>query len=219
MDRMNELPGGKASGEVENASFGDDDAVAVVERDGILMAVGPDRSVQRFMETMDAWESAVSNSMAPAAIRTVSTAAGLVANAQASSGAWVQLTKESTDRFRQLAKTNKPQNGVLSGVIRGEKGRIDQHVKFQLTQPGSVNPLVLTNVAKIATSMAAAAAEEEMRDLIEGIDRKLDALIEDRRSEVVGATRGVTEVMDEAFAHYQYAAEFGETAWDKIQTV
>ncbi|WP_431862813.1 hypothetical protein [Micrococcus terreus] len=194
------------------------DELAVVEHEGILMAVGPGRSVQRFMESIDAGEAA-SNSMSPAALRTVSAVAGLASAAQESSGAWVKLTPESTARFRQLSATNRPKDGLFSGVIRGEKGRIDQHARFHLPKSGSVNPLMLANVTTIAASFAAAAAEEEMRDLLAGIDRKLDALIADRRSEVIGATRGVTEVMDEAFTHYQHAGEVGETAWSKVQSV
>ncbi|MEO9248012.1 hypothetical protein ABDK96_09990 [Citricoccus nitrophenolicus] len=216
---MNSEPVDRAdlNGATINDALGED--IAVIERDGMLMAVGEPHTVERFLVSIDAWEGAAEKTLSPAVMNTVSAAAGVTATAQRATGKWVQLAPESSKRLHELAGTNKPIDGMLSGVIRGDKGRIDKHIKFKVPDRGAINPLMLTNVATIATAMAAAAAEEEMRELIAGIDKKLDQLAADRRSEVIGATRGVTQVMDEAFAHYREAGELGETAWDKVQSV
>lgn len=205
------------SGASNDEVVGED--VAVVERDGILMTVGEPQAVERFLVSIDAWGTAAEQTLSPAVMNTVGAAVGLTATAQKATGKWVQLAPESAKRLNELAGTNKPVDGMLSGVIRGSKGRIDKHIKFRVPDRGAINPLMLTNVATMATAMAAAAAEEEMRELIAGIDKKLDRLAADRRSEVIGATRGVTQVMDEAFTHYREAGELGSTAWDKVQSV
>ena len=216
---MNSEPAGRAdlSGITIDEEVGQD--IAVVERDGLLMTVGDPEAVESFLGSIDAWDAALEQTLSPAVMNTVGAVAGLAATAQKATGKWVQLDPESSKRLRELAGTNRPVDGMLSGVIRGNKGRIDKHINFRVPDRGAINPLMLTNVATIATAMAAAAAEEEMRELIAGIDKKLDRLAADRRSEVVGATSGVTQVMDEAFAHYREAGELGNTAWDKVQSV
>jgi hypothetical protein len=218
-DHMNLEPVDRGNQGGASSSTSSSEDIAVVERDGVLMTVGEPNAVERFLTSLDAWEEAADSSLSPAVMNVVGAAAGVAATTQGATGRWVQLTRESSKRLHDLAGTNKPVDGMLSGVIRGDKGRIDKHIKFKLPDHGSINPLMLTNVATMATAMAAAAAEEEMRELIAGIDKKLDQLAADRRSEVVGVTRGVTQVMDEAFTHYRHAGELGNTAWDKVQSV
>ncbi|MFC0248419.1 hypothetical protein ACFFIO_07885 [Citricoccus parietis] len=193
--------------------------LAAVEHGDVWLISGEDATVASVLDEIGVMKDGSGGILTASVAHRVSQACGLTAQLQAHSGRWVKLTEDSAARLRQLAATNKPKDGVLSGVVRGKHGRIDQHVRFSMPNRGMVNPLVLSNVATLAASFAAQAAAEELQDTLRGIEEKIDALAEDRRTELVGATRGVTQVVAEAFTLYQRTGELGSASWDKVQSL
>jgi len=193
--------------------------IAAVEHGDVWLISGDTTTIESFLTEVGGSIENVGGALSSTAARRVSEACGIVAQAQENGGRWVRLTEESAARLRDLASTNRPKNGLMGGVIRGPKGRIDRHVRFVMPQAGMVNPLVLSNVATLAASFAAQAAAEEMKETLRGIEEKIDALAEDRRAEMVGGTRGVTAVIFEAFTLYQRTGELSSASWDKIQSL
>lgn len=198
------------------AAAGVDDVVAV-ENEGMLLLLGDDQRIDALLAEWGVDGSSRSGRVDSRMLNTVSGVASTAAQLQESSGRWVKLTKESAASFRKLSKTNKPRNGVLSGVIRGDKGRVAQHAKFSMGDL-KINPANLAGLANLAGAFAAQMAAEEIKGLLEGIDSKISSLAEDRRAELVGVTRGVTSVIGEAFELYQTTGALGQSSWEKIQS-
>ncbi|MGM7669854.1 hypothetical protein [Microbacterium sp. A93] len=193
--------------------------LAVVEHGDVWLISGELAAVESVVDHVAGSTEILGGALSANAARRVSEACGVTAQVQEQSGRWVRMTEESAARLKALQATNQPRNGLMSGVIRGEKGRIDKHLKFSMPKGRMTNPLVLANVATLAASFAAQAAAEEMKETLQGIENKIDALAADRRSEMVGATRGVTSVIFESFTLYQRVGEIGSSSWDKVQSL
>lgn len=193
--------------------------LAVVEHGDVWLISGELAAIESVMDQVIGSTEVFGGALSANAARRVSEACGVATQVQEQSGRWVRMTEESAARLKELQATNLPKNGLMSGVIRGEKGRIDKHLKFSMPKGGMTNPLVLANVATLAASFAAQAAAEEMKETLKGIENKIDALAADRRSELIGATRGVTSVIFESFTLYQRVGELGSSSWDKIQSL
>jgi hypothetical protein len=58
-----------------------------------------------------------------------------------------------------------------------------------------------------------------MKETLRGIEEKIDALSEDRRTELVGGMRGVTAFIFEAVTIYQHPGELSSASWDKVQSL
>jgi hypothetical protein len=193
--------------------------IAAVEHGDVWLISGDTAAIESFLAEASGSVVSAGGALSASAARRVSEACGIAAQVQENSGRWVRLTEESAARLRDLASTNRPKNGLMGGVIRSQKGRIDRHVRFIMPKAGSVNPFVLSSVATLAASYAAQAAAEEMQETLRGIEEKIDALSEDRRTELVGGTRGVTAVIFEAFTLYQRTGELASASWDKVQSL
>lgn len=126
---------------------------------------------------------------------------------------WVQLTPESQQRLAELAKFNFPKDGILSGALRGDKGRIDSFAQFT---PGGLNPLVLSNVATLTATMALRTAVAQLEALVQSMDVKLDRLLEDNRTKTLGDIQGLTQVLARAFELYEETGRITDTAWSQI---
>jgi hypothetical protein len=188
-----------------------------VEGEAALI-VGDDADIDALIERIwadDARPKSVS--MTKDALAAVSAATGFASQSQANGGKWVKLTEESAAKLRDLAVNNPPKNGVMAGVIRGPKGRINQHAKFVMPGGGTPNPLMMSNAATLAMSMAIQVAIEDLRKYLETMDVKLDKLLQNDRAEAMGEIRGITRIMSEAFDMYQETGRVSSVSWDKVQ--
>ncbi len=90
----------------------------------------------------------------PKAVQTVSMAskgAQKASDAMVESGRWVKLTKESAELVAKYGKNGK-KGALQAGVVRQPNGRIIKHLKF--TQPGQLNPAMLTGISGVMVQMA-----------------------------------------------------------------
>jgi hypothetical protein len=129
--------------------------IAAVEDGDVCLISGDTPTIESFLAEVGGSVDSMGGAPSANAARRVSEACGVAAQGQEISGRWVRLTEQSAARLRDLASTNQPKNGLMSGVIGSPKGRIDRHVRFTMPKAGSVNPLVLSNVATLAASLAA----------------------------------------------------------------
>ncbi|MFD1212091.1 hypothetical protein ACFQ36_08560 [Arthrobacter sp. GCM10027362] len=180
------------------------------------MIVGNDDDIELFMRHISDGSPVKAKAMTKDALTAVAGVSGLASQAQLASGKWVQLTTESATRLKQLAATNPSKDGIIAGVVRGPKGRIDQHLKLILPG-GAPNALMTSNAATMAMSMAIQMAVEDLRQYLKAMDVKLDKLLKNDRSEVMGDIRGVTRTLSEAFDMYQETGRVSSVNWDKVQ--
>lgn len=180
------------------------------------MVVGDDADVEAFLRIISVGDQPRARALAKDALSAVAGAAGLASHLQQRGGRWVQLTAESSARLSALGVTNQAKGGVLAGVLRGPKGRIDQHLKF-IIPGGTPNPLMMSNAATMAMSIAIQIAVEELAKYLEVMDVKLDKLLQNDRAEAMGEIRGITRVLSEAVDMYQETGRVSSVSWDKIQ--
>lgn len=108
--------------------------------------------------TIDLWlkdEGFDSKAFTAKAVQTVLSAskdAQAAGNAMAESGRWVKLTKESAELVAKYGKNCKKGPFFQAGVVRQPNGRIIKHLQF--TQPGQLNPAMLTGISGVMAQMA-----------------------------------------------------------------
>ncbi|MDO2932979.1 hypothetical protein Q2T94_01490 [Paeniglutamicibacter sulfureus] len=139
--------------------------------------------------------------------------AGLTALSTSIDSAWVQLTPDSHMRLLELLKHNVPIDGLFSGVIRGEKGRIDSFMQFTT---GGINPAAMANIATLAATIALRSAIAQLETLVQSMDVKLDQLLQDNRAKALGDINGLTQVLARAVDLFDEAGLVTDTAWSQI---
>ncbi|OKY86879.1 MAG: hypothetical protein BHV59_07840 [Bifidobacterium sp. 56_9_plus] len=157
--------------------------------------------------TIDLWlkdEGFGSKAFTAKAIQTVSSAskgAQTVGNAMAESG---------------VAKYGKncKKGPFQAGVVRQPNGHIIKHLQF--TQPGQLNPAMLTGISGVMAQMALEQAVSEITDYLKEIDAKLDDLLRDQKDQTVSKLAGISHMIDETMLIYQQVGSISETTWSKM---
>lgn len=137
-------------------------------------------------------------------------ALGAVAGLQASSGRWLKLDGESAALLLK--------KGILNpgaGVVRGDKGRILKHLKFE--NAALLTPAAPAALSAMATQAALEAALDDIQQYLAAIDAKLDRLLKQRKVEVLGQLGGVTLSIDEAHSLYTHTGRISAVTWSKVQ--
>lgn len=169
--------------------------------------------------TIDLWlkdEGFDSKAFTAKAVQTISSAskgAQAAGNAMAESGRWVKLTKESAELVAKYGKNCK-KGPFQAGVARQPNGRIIKHLQF--TQPGQLNPAMLTGVSGVMAQMALEQAVSEITDYLKEIDAKLDDLLRDQKDQTVSKLAGISHMIDETMLIYQQVGSISETTWSKM---
>lgn len=169
--------------------------------------------------TIDLWlkdEGFDSKSFKAKAVQTVSMAskgAQKASDAMVESGRWVKLTKESAELVTKYGKNCK-KGALQAGVVRQPNGRIIKHLKF--TQPGQLNPAMLTGISGVMAQMALEQAVSEITDYLKEIDAKLDDLLRDQKDQTVSKLAGISHMIDETMLIYQQVGSISETTWSKV---
>ena len=188
------------------------DEVAIHINEGKAVLAGKPEMVLDLLSQLDVRADQVQK-VGRATTDLLAQATGLGAVLASFDGSWVQLTAESQQRLTELAYFNLSKGGVFSGVLRGDKGRIDSFVQF--TQGGR-NPLVLSNMATLTATMALRSAVAQLEELVQSMDVKLDRLLEDNRTKALGDVQGLTQVLSRAFELYEETGRITDTAWSQI---
>lgn len=143
------------------------DIVLFEDGDGILV-FGDEQSLSLF----DSEPGAVARSLSPQALSKVGHALTTAGEAQAQSGRWLKLTSESKALVDRLGPSVAKSDGLMTGVVRGDKGRIVKHLKFE--NAALFTPAAPAMLGAIATQMALDSALEEITTYLATMDAKLD---------------------------------------------
>lgn len=188
------------------------DIEIVLSEHGALVA-GPDEAVAALLARVEA-SSASMESAGQSAKDLFAGVMGVGAIGAAFDPRWLHLSGESFSRMQQLGGLQQNAEGLFVGVLRGDKGRIDQHLKFDML--GGANPLMMSNAATLAATMALRSAIAQLEALVESMDVKLDVLLEDNRTAAIGDVQGLTHVLSQAYGLYEKTGRISETAWSQI---
>ncbi|WP_298891398.1 hypothetical protein [uncultured Serinicoccus sp.] len=133
----------------------------------------------------------------------------------ANSGRWVKLTSESHDAVEAAGGVER----LVSGVLRGDKGQIAQHLRFDnLAVGGLLTPTAPAVLGSMAAQYAIEAALDDITAYLELIDAKLDKLLKQRKTQTLGQLGGVSAVIDEATSIYEQTGRVSSTTWSKVQS-
>ena len=121
------------------------------------------------------------------------------------SGRWVKLTKESAELVAKYGKNCK-KGPFQAGVVRQPNGRIIKHLKF--TQPGQLNPAMLTGISGVMAQMALEQDVSEITDYLKEIDAKLDDLLRDQKDQTVSKLTGISQYSKESHALFHFGHAF-----------
>lgn len=133
----------------------------------------------------------------------------------ANSGRWVKLTAESHEAVKAVGGVQ----NVVSGVLRGEAGQILQHLKFDnLAVGGLLTPTAPAVLGGMAAQYAIEAALDDITAYLEVIDAKLDKLLKQRKTQMLGQLGGVTSVIDDAARIYEQTGRVSSTTWSTVQS-
>lgn len=169
--------------------------------------------------TIDLWlkdEGFDSKAFTAKAIQTISSAskgAQAAGNAMAESGRWIKLTKESAELVAKYGKNCK-KGPFQAGVVRQPNERIIKHLQF--TQPGQLNPAMLTGISGVMAQMALEQVVSEITDYLKEIDAKLDDLLRDQKDQTVSKLAGISHMIDETMFIYQQVGSISATTWSKV---
>ncbi|MFJ2509349.1 hypothetical protein [Arthrobacter citreus] len=188
------------------------DVEIVLSENGALVA-GPDEAVKTLLARLE-----IQHTSAEPVGQSVKNMFADLTSAAALTSAfdpkWVRMTSESYARMQELGGFQLSADGLISGVLRGDSGRIDSILKFDLA--GGMNPAMLTQTAALAQTMALRQAIDQLQSLVETMDVKLDLLLEGNRTAAIGDVQGLTHVLSRAYSMYEKSGRISDTAWSQI---
>ncbi|WP_298746396.1 hypothetical protein [uncultured Serinicoccus sp.] len=191
---------------------GDGATVQVFEtQDGLLLFGDEDALVQIEDHSLTPVKK-----ISPQQVARVAGYVGVAAgDAMANSGRWVKLTAESAEAVKKAGGVGK----VASGVLRGDTGKILQHLKLDPLSAGALaTPTASAVLGGLAAQYAIEAALDDITAYLEIIDAKLDKLLKQRKTQTLGQLGGVTAVIDEAASIFEQTGRVSSTTWSKVQS-
>lgn len=135
---------------------------------------------------------------------------------QAQSGRWLKMTEESAGLVRKLGPSRSKADGLMTGVVRGDQGKIFKHLRFE--NAGFLTPAAPAAMGALATQMALESALKEITEYLETLDAKLDRLLKQRKTETLGSIGGVALAIDEAHTIFDETGVVSAITWSKVQT-
>ncbi|KAB5951968.1 hypothetical protein GA590_07470, partial [Bifidobacterium adolescentis] len=215
-DDSNELiPSDGGEGNDENTGDGnanDVQSVTIIQDEQGIVFLGDAGTINLWLKD-EGFDSKAFKAKAVQTVSSVGKGAQAAGNAMAESGRWVKLTKESAELVAKYGKNCK-KGPFQAGVVRQPNGRIIKHLKF--TQPGQLNPAVLTGISGVMAQMALEQAVSEITDYLKEIDAKLDDLLRDQKDQTVSKLAGISHMIDETMLIYQQVGSISETTWSKV---
>ncbi|WP_289020115.1 hypothetical protein [uncultured Ornithinimicrobium sp.] len=186
------------------------ETVAVYEAEDGILVFGTEAALMN----LDADPDVVSKPISKRHVARIAGHAGTMGGRLAAeSGRWLKLTPESAQHVRAAGGRAK----VASGVLR-DKGQITKHLKFDnLSKGGALTPAAPAVFGAMATQYAIEAALDDITAYLEEIDRKIDQLLKQRKTETLGQIGGVSLAIDEAVSIYASTGTVSSTTWSKVQ--
>ena len=217
-DDSNELiPSDGGGDNDENAEDGNADdvqSVSIIQDEQGITFLGDAGVIDLWLKS-EGFDSKAFKAKAVQTVSMASKGAQKASDAMVESGRWVKLTKESAELVAKYGKNGK-KGALQAGVVRQPNGRIIKHLKF--TQPGQLNPAMLTGISGVMVQMALEQAVSEITDYLKDIDAKLDDLLRDQKDQTVSKLAGISHMIDETMLIYQQVGSISETTWSKVSS-
>lgn len=142
-------------------------------------------------------------------------AAGVVSE---NSGRWLKMNEKSAGLVRKYGASLSKESGLMTGVVRADKGKIVEHLKFVPTAGASLlNPAVLSSAGGIMAQMAMEQQMAEINDYLQRIDEKLDDVARALKDSVLADLVGVKYTIEEAMEIRDQTGHVSAVTWSKIQ--
>lgn len=149
-------------------------------------------------------------------LATAAEALGAACRLQQGSGRWMKLTEESARFIRESGATLAESATLRRRDLPGLEGT--QFIKqLNFEKLALVTPAAPAALASLALQMALDAAIAEIRTYLETMDAKLDELLRQRRTQLVGSLRGIGEALEEALHIYAVTGRVTHITWSKVQ--
>lgn len=143
-----------------------------------------------------------------------SSAVALDAGLQATSGRWLKLTDESAKFLRTHGVTDVHSGVVTLGDMAGGKG--SQVAKWLRFQPVALNANVLAMLAVYAQQKSIEHSLNEIKEYLEKVDQKLDALLRARDSDLKNRLDSVAMQIEKAERIVKETGHVSGTTWSSI---
>ena len=200
----------------------DSEIVAVVElvADGEhLLVIGESRlDVEGFLRSHGLLERAHafgSKRLVPA-LRASAEMASRLSETAAESGLWVKLTPESAQSIKDFGLTDSGVPGVAHAMA-GARGSIKKWIQID-TKAGAKasNPAALAGVAGALSQAAREQEAAKLRELLEGLDSKLDQVLRGQRDDILGDLAGIVREIRAAMLTRQMEGSVDILTWSKL---
>lgn len=187
------------------------ESVAVYETEDGVLLFGSDAALQAIDTNAGVVSRSISTKHLVRATGYVGTAAGSLI---AESGRWVKLTTDSARDARAVGGVSQ----LASGVIRGDKGEIVKHLHFEnVSKVAGLTPAAPAVLGAIAAQYAIESALDDITAYLKEIDRKMDQLLKQHKTETLGQIGGVSLAIEEAASIFASTGTVSSTTWSKVQ--
>lgn len=185
------------------------ESVQIIQDEQGIMVLGDDSAVDAWLKGAGLDQNA--KAIGQRAIQVCGNGLQTLANTSQQSGRWVKLTKESVAQVKKYGSTG-------TGVVRGERGKIISHLKFEdLTKVSSLaNPEMLAGAGAVMTQMALEQSMKEITDYLNEINSKIDDLMQDQKDQTIANLMGAARMIDETKTIYDKVGVITDTTWSKI---
>ncbi|MEU0265670.1 hypothetical protein [Nocardioides sp. NPDC006303] len=190
--------------------IGDDDGVVVV---------GGTSALERFLDHVDLRSHAEQFDLARVSgvLKSGADLAETAAGIAEQSALYLKLTPESAKKIQEAGGLMKTKTKGVSHAMVGETGK--NSLKWIQVEDGPTslltNPAVLSGVGGIMTQLAQQSEAQELKELFERIDEKLDDVRRAQRDHVLAKMDAAAEAIEEAMTIHHHGGD-PETLWGKV---
>ncbi|HSL57256.1 MAG TPA: hypothetical protein VK866_05390, partial [Acidimicrobiales bacterium] len=132
--------------------------------------------------------------------------------AQAVSGRWVKLSKESAAALRTHGGTAAP-NGGIYGVVRSADGRVAQHLTF--VDPATASKLLVA-LPSLAGAVALHLQQARIEQQLEAISEDLGYVVDHLHDSTLAELAANAAVLDQVFRAAQLHGELDDDHWQMV---
>lgn len=185
--------------------------LAIIESDDGVLLLGDEKQILAFERQAGLPRKRASSRV----LAQAGAAFGTVGELQGQSGRWLKLTQESAEHLSKFGGSLSKNDRLLTGVVRGDAGRIAKHLKFE--NLGLLTPAAPAAAAAMMTQLAVESALADIQEYLAVIDAKLDQLLQQRKTEKIGRLGGISAEIDEAYAIFESTGTVSSVTWSKVQ--
>lgn len=195
------------------------DEVELVSDGENLLVLGKDRrSVEGFLRSKGLLEMARQigrHQLAPM-LRSSAHLTKTVSDTIAESSLWLKLTPESAEDIKEYGLTESGVPGIAY-AIAGTRGNIKKWTKVDTTtRAQAANPAFLSGAAGMLSQAARQQEAEQLRELLESLDQKLDEVLRNQQDEILGDLDGIESQVRVTQKRLETEGEIDALTWSAL---